>query len=340
MNVAIVHDGTIYPGGAVRVVIEAANALDADLFVGFSGKEHEWWDQQVSGEVTILRRTSRDGMLNDMVTVRNFLNLDLQAYDIVLSSGPAAKFVQPYDDQHRIHYLHHPPLAKLWFSGGLFSYLITVIDRVETVTVPSLIANSQLTAQRSVCHYNREVDTVIPPPVQVSNFTSSRERTPKQLVMVGRLEDRKRPEIAIEAMESLPEYTLKLVGDGPRRQSLERAAPANVEFLGYVDEETLRTTIETSVAALFLAEREDFGITPIEYMAAGTPVVGVDEPNTNNQIDDQVGTLVPPEASAVANGIQRVVGREWDHAAIRKRAEQYDAPRFRDEIRQFVENRR
>ena len=76
MNVAIVHDGTIYPGGAVRVVIEAANALDADLFVGFSGKEHEWWDQQVSGEVTILRRTSRDGMLNDMVTGRNMINLD------------------------------------------------------------------------------------------------------------------------------------------------------------------------------------------------------------------------------------------------------------------------
>jgi glycosyltransferase involved in cell wall biosynthesis len=310
------------------------------LFVGFSGKEHEWWNEQVPGEVTVLRRTSREGILNDIITVRNFLNLDLQGYDIVLSSGPAAKFIQPYDDQYRIHYLHHPPLAKLWFSGGLFSYLISVIDRVETVTVPSLIANSQLTARRSVCHYNREVDAVIPPPVRVTNFTPNRERNPNQLVMVGRLEDRKRPEIAIEAMQSLPEYTLKLVGDGPRRQSLEREAPDNVDFLGYVDDETLHTTIETSVAALFLTEREDFGITPIEYMAAGTPVVGVDEPNTNNQIGDDVGTLVPPEASAVVEGIQHVVSHEWDHAAIRKRAEQYDAPRFRDEIQQFVENQK
>jgi glycosyltransferase involved in cell wall biosynthesis len=108
--------------------------------------------------------------------------------------------------------------------------------------------------------------------------------------------------------------------------------------LGYVDEETLRTTIETSVAALFLAEREDFGITPIEYLAAGTPVVGVNEPNTNNQIDEEVGTLVSPEASAVTDGIQRVVSHEWDHIAIRKRAEQYNVPRFRDTINQFVEN--
>lgn len=338
MRVAVVHDGTIYPGGAVRVVTEASHALGADLFVGYSGKSQEWWSERVPQSATVLRETTEGGTLNDVLTVREMLKLDLQEYDVVLSSGPAAKFVQPYDDQRRIHYLHHPPLAKLWFSGRMFAYLVSLVDRIETLTVPHLLANSELTAERARAHYNRKPDKVIPPPVPVEEFTPSRERTPGQIVMVGRLEDRKRPGVAVDAMRSVPEYTLKLVGDGPRREELERDAPGNVEFLGYADDKTLRRTVESSVAAVFLAEREDFGITPIEYMAAGTPVVAVDEPNTNNQIDSEVGTLVDPEADAVAAGIRRVVGRDWDRDAIRARAKAYDAARFRTAIREFVDS--
>lgn len=335
-KVAVVHDGTIHPGGAVRVVLEATKALDADLYVGFSGKSQSWWQEKVPNRVKILRETSRDKLFNTIVTTQRILKLDLNSYDVVLTSGPSAKFVQPYDDQMHIHYLHHPPVGKLWYSGGLFQYFTSIIDRIETLTIPKLIANSELTADRTISHYNRKVERVIFPPVEVKKFRHDRERVKKQIVMVGRLEERKRTEIAIEAMKLLSRYTLKLIGEGPRRKFLERSSPDNVDFLGYVDDETLRETVETSQAALFLARREDFGITPIEYMAAGTPIVGVDEPNTNNQIDQSTGTLVMPEPDAVAEGIRNVAGREWNHKAIQNQSQEYSVDRFREEIQNFV----
>ncbi|ELZ19151.1 group 1 glycosyl transferase [Haloterrigena salina JCM 13891] len=265
------------------------------------------------------------------------LNLELHDYDVLFTSGPAAKFVQPYDDQLRVHYLHHPPLAALWFEGGLLSYLVKSLDRLETLTIPAVIANSKLTATRAERHYGESVDKVICPPVDVESFDATRNRRSKQLVLVGRLEERKRPGVAVDAMRQLPEYTLKVLGDGPLRGMLERNAPDNVEFKGYVDDETLRRTVEQSVAGLFLAEREDFGITPIEYMAAGTPVVGVDEPNTKNQVDEQTGVLVNPTPDAVTEGVRRVEQTTWDHAAIRERATAYSTDRFREQVEGFVE---
>lgn len=338
MEVAVVHDGTVHPGGAVRVVIEAAHALDADLYVGFSGKDEAWWAERVPHEVSVLRTTSRGGTMNDVRTARSMLNLDIREYDVVLTSGPAAKFFQPYDGQLHVHYLHHPPLVSLWFTGGLFDYLVRTIDRVETAAVPHLVANSDLTAMRVRRHYNRAVDRVIPPPVDVDAFSPDRERVENQLVLVGRLEERKRPDVAVRAMERLSEFTLKVVGTGPLRDDLEARAPDNVEFLGYVDDATLSRTVEESVAGLFLSEREDFGITPVEYMAAGTPVVGVDEPNTNNQIDERAGVLVNPTPEAVGTGVRRVARTEWDRSAIRSRAETYGTGRFRDALRAFIES--
>ncbi|NIB99459.1 glycosyltransferase [Halobacterium sp. R2-5] len=337
METAVVHDGTIHPGGAVNVVTEAAHALDADLYIGFSGKDWSWWETRVPNEVTLLRKTSRSGTLNDIRTARSILNLDLREYDLVLSSGPATKFFQPYDDQLHVHYLHHPPLASLWFTGGLFSYLVKIVDRIETSAIPHLIANSELTSTRVFRQYGQGVDRVIPPPVDVEQFSSDTERVESQLVMVGRLEDRKRPRVAVNAMQELPDCTLKLVGDGPLREEIERTAPSNVDILGYVDDQTLRSTIEESAAGVFLAEREDFGITPIEYMAAGTPVVGVDEPNTNNQVDEDTGVLVEPTPEAVVTGIQDVLRGDWDRQVLRNRSYDYSTERFRADLREFVE---
>lgn len=337
MKTAVVHDGTVHPGGAVRVVIEAARALDADLFIGFSGMDLEWWTKRAPNTVTVIRSTSRDGTVNSVRTALSMLKLDIREYDCILTSGPATKFFQPYDDQLRIHYLHHPPLSSLWFTGGLFDYVVKTIDHVETSSIPHVLANSELTSMRAFRHYNRKVDRVLPPPVDVGAFSLGTDRVDGQIVMVGRLEDRKRTELAVDAMCALPEYTLKLVGNGPLREEIERDAPPNVDVLGYVDDAALRGLVEKSVAGVFLAEREDFGITPIEYLAAGTPVVGVDEPNTNNQIDQNVGVLVNPEPNAVASGIREAVERDWDRNKLREAAERFGTDRFRAQLREFVE---
>lgn len=341
MSTTVIHDGTTHPGGAVDVVLSAADVLDADLVVGFSGRDREWWGERAPNDVRILTEREESSTLGDAVMAWRWLNLDLNEYDTVFSSGPATKFYQPYDDQRVIHYLHHPPLSSLWFDGGLFDYALKIIDRVETWSIPTLIANSQLTAERMESQYNREPERVINPPVNIDRFSTDRRHRSDEVVMVGRLEERKRPTVAVRAFRRLAggedPPQLHLVGDGPLRAEVERATGDNVRVHGYVDDARLVELVERAWAGLFLARREDFGITPVEYMAAGLPVVGVDEPNTNRQVTDgETGLLVDPDPAAVAEGIQEALGREWDRARIREVAEGYRPALFEKRLREVV----
>lgn len=345
MNAVVIHDGAVHPGGAVDVVLTAARTLDADLVVGFSGKDRSWWADRAPNDVRVLTRRRRFPTLRDAYLAWRWTNLDLREYDLVLSSGPATKFYQPYDDQRIVHYMHHPPLSSLWFDGGLFDYAVSVIDRVETWSVPTVVANSELTGRRMVSHYDREPDAVVTPPVDVDRFSPDREKRPDEAVMVGRLEERKRPTVAVRAFQRLAERTegdpprLRLLGDGPLRSTVEGMAPDNVSVEGYVSDETLVEAVERASVGVFLARREDFGITPVEYMAAGTPVVGVDEPNTNNQVTDgETGVLVEPTPDAVADGVERALDADWDTGRIRAAAEEYDRSVFERRLADVVDS--
>ncbi len=328
MDTVVVHDGTIYPGGAVDVVLEAARALDADIVVGVSGMDTTWWEQRAPNDVRILNHSSKTGTLRDILNARRMLGLDLRQYDNVLTSGPASKFFQPYDIQSHVHYLHHPPLAKLWYDGGLFAYLQSVIDRVETHSIPKLVANSELTAERVRKHYARTA-TVVHPPVDISSFAHG-DTVDGKFVMVGRLEERKRPLVAAEAFSTLDGCELHMVGDGPLADAV--SSHQNVHLHGYVSDSELQTHLGEAQGGIFLAKREDFGITPIEYMAAGLPTVAVDEPNTNNQITDTTGVLVDPDPESVRSGVRELMDRTWDTDTIIDESRRYSTERFHTEI--------
>lgn len=335
MRYAVVHDGAPGMGGAVRVVTEAANAVEGDLYVGWSGKPVEWWDRQVDGETFMLTQHRTSSKIRDVLLARKMLSLDLSDYDVVLTSGPVTKFYQPNDGQRHIHYMHHPPLDTLWFDGGLLNYALMTIDRVETQSIPTIVTNSDLTAERLQTKYNRVADGVINPPVDVARFDPTGDRT-DDFVMVGRLENRKRPDVAIEAFRNV-DATLHVLGEGPLLDELQQSAPPNVRFHGHASDEEVEQHLERAHAGVFLAKREDFGITPVEYMAAGLPVLAVDEPNTNRQIDDSTGVFVDPSVEGVVSGAESILEKGWDREELSSAATTYNPERFRREIREVVE---
>lgn len=342
MNAVVLHDGTVHPGGAVDVVLEAARILDADLVVGFSGPDPEWWTNRAPNDVEVLSRRQRSWFVKDLLTAWKMLRLDLSEYDLVLSSGPATKYYQPRDGQRVIHYMHHPPLRFLWYEGGLLTYAMKILDRIETSSIPTVVTNSELTAERLETVYNREADAVVFPPVDVDRFAPDVEKQPNEVVMVGRLERRKRPDVAVEAFSRFERTArdrpqLHLLGEGPMRNDLERSAPGNVHFHGYVDDEELVRRVQRASAGLFLAKREDFGITPVEYMAAGTPVVGVDEPNTNRQVSDgETGLLVDPTGESVMRGVVQALDGTWNRNRLTEAARKYDTEAFRRNLKEVI----
>ncbi|MEH6676982.1 glycosyltransferase, partial [Phenylobacterium sp.] len=210
--------------------------------------------------------------------------LDLNGYDLIISSesGPAKGVVPPPNAKH-ICYCHSP-MRYIWdhyhiyrnsagriarFTMPLLTHYLRIWDTTSSARVDKFIANSRHVAARIDKYYRRDAD-VIPPPVDVENFTSS-PSTGDYYLWVGEITQYKRPDIAVEAFRKLGRR-LVIIGDGEERKKLEAGAPANIEFRGRTSTEELRQTLQECRALIFPGE-EDFGIVPVEAMAAGRPVI-------------------------------------------------------------------
>lgn len=142
-------------------------------------------------------------------------------------------------------------------------------DLANNAAVDLFIANSRNIQERIMRLYGRE-SVVVYPPVDVDQFTVSSDPEDYYLV-VSRLVGYKRVDLAVEAC-TRSGRRLVVVGDGPVRASLEAAAGNAVEFRGRVPDAEMRDIMSRCRALLFCGE-EDFGITPVECMAAGRPVI-------------------------------------------------------------------
>lgn len=216
--------------------------------------------------------------------------LDLRGFDTVVSSSHAfAKGVLTTADQLHVSYvhspmryawdLHHDYLADYGMDQGLKSWLARLMfhrlrqwDRQTANNVDLFLANSENVARRIWKTYRRR-SIVLYPPVDLSRFSVSAVRD-DYFVSVSRLVSYKRVDIAVEAFNRMPEKRLLVIGDGPELAKLKALARPNVEFLGYQPDAIVAEHLARARALVFAAN-EDFGITPVEAQAAGTPVVAL-----------------------------------------------------------------
>lgn len=209
---------------------------------------------------------------------------DLSDYDLVISSesGPAKGVVTRPDSLH-LCYCHSPmryiwdhyhqyrkeanPLARL--AMPLLYNQLRQWDVTSSARVDRIAANSRFVQQRIRKFWRRESE-VIHPPVDTTLFTPSPEIDDNYL-WVGQMVPYKRPDLAVEAFNrnGLP---LVMIGEGSMLKKLQAIAKPNITFLDRVDFATLRRFYARSKAYVMTAE-EDFGITPVEAMASGRPVI-------------------------------------------------------------------
>ena len=214
--------------------------------------------------------------------------LDLSDYELVLSgSASIAKGVLTGPDQLHIAYIHSPMryawdlqhqyLREARLERGPKSILARWMlhrarfwDLRTANGVDHYIANSGFIARRIWKAYRRE-STVIYPPVDVETFRV-RENKDSFYLTASRLMPYKKVPGIVEAFRALPDRRLIVVGDGTEMKRVKEAAGPNVEVLGYQRSEVLVDLMQRARAFIFAAE-EDFGITPVEAQACGTPVI-------------------------------------------------------------------
>jgi glycosyltransferase involved in cell wall biosynthesis len=279
-----------------------------------------------------------------------FASLDLSAYDLVIASSHACAInVRPREDALFVCY-SHTPMRYAWLpqtdarSDGAFGNLglrlfggyLRRTDFAASRRPDAFAANSSAVRDRIRRFYDRDA-TVIHPPVDVGELDDSQEKDEGHFLWVHRLVPYKRPELVAEAFRGLP-YRLTMVGVGPLEGRLRKRLPANVELLGWISREKLAALYARASGFVHVGE-EDFGISMVEALAAGTPVVALDAGGARDIVRADVdGVLIErPEVSELQAAVRAVAQRSWDPRTLRNRALGFSADRFLEQMRAWLD---
>lgn len=208
-------------------------------------------------------------------------------------------------------------------------------DRETASRASRYVAISHYVAGRIRRYYNRDA-TVVYPPVDTEFFHPGPAGHDHYALVVSALVPYKRIDIAIDACE-LAGIPLKIAGDGPDRQSLERGSDGNTRFLGRASDEEIRELYRGAAVVLMPGE-EDFGIVPLEAQACGRPVVALGRGGALETIvPDETGVLVDEATpGAFADAIRRALARPFAADTLRRHAERFGRERFGDEMEAIV----
>jgi glycosyltransferase involved in cell wall biosynthesis len=268
-------------------------------------------------------------------------------YDVVLSSShAAAKGFWPGREALHLCYCH-TPMRYAWSpdldargASPLLAPARRVLrgwDRRSAAWVDSFAANSTVVADRIALFYDRPA-RVIPPPVEIGRFDVG--RGPRRgAIAFSRWIPYKRLDIAIEAC-LLTGTPLVVAGSGPDEARLRSIAGSSslITFERRPDDDHLARLLAGAELMIFPAE-EDFGIVPVEAMAAGTPVLAYAEGGAaDTVVPHSTGLLVAQQsAGAFAEGIDAMRSRSWDADTCRRRADAFAPAHFAERITTWVE---
>jgi glycosyltransferase involved in cell wall biosynthesis len=354
-KVAIVHDWLV--GGGAELVVEQLHKLypDAPIYTSYSTQE---WRDRLDGKV-------QTGWLQPLGRIRKFIpflrilwftRLKFTDYDLVISSsGAEAKGIKVPQGTIHINYCHAP--THYYWSRydeylrspgfGAFDWLARIGLRIlvgplrkwdyKAAQRPDhIIANSTHIAAEIKRYYDRS-SVVIYPPVYMERFQKPKNQklARRGFIVAGRQTPYKRFDLAVAACTKL-ERLLTVIGTGPDHTHLRKIAGHDVTFLGKVSDEVLEHEL-ASAEALIFPGLDDFGITPVEAMAAGTPVIAYKAGGALDYIvPGKTGEFFSPQnAASLANAIKAFKPERYSHAAIAVYAQKFSAENFRQQIRDY-----
>ena len=367
VKIALVHDYLKEYGGAERV-LEALHEIwpKAPIFTlvykpNFLGPHKERlkkWDIRpiIPSWVPFVEK-----LVSPLRLVAPFLfsKLNLQNFDLVIVSATGAyspNFVKTKPKRH-ICYCHTPPrylygypTAREWkrywpirILGEIANHFLRQADFRSAQKVDYFVANSKNTAER-VWKFYRKKAVVIYPPVEINEKLKIKNeklqlKIKNYFLTGGRLARAKRIEVAVEACTRL-NLPLKVFGRifAGYGQEVKKIAGPTIEFLGEVAEEEKNKLFANCKAFIFPAEEEDFGITPVEAMAAGRPVIALRQGGVKETIiEGKTGEFFEePTAGGLVEVLKGFKPEKYKPENCRKQAEKFSKANFVKKIRNFV----
>lgn len=365
-RVALVTDWITDLGGVARVDLTILEAFpDADIYTSvyepdpllkklYDGKKvHTTWLQKLP------RPLRKFHKIFPMLRVKAFRDLDLSAYDIIISSSSAeSKQVRKTrDSQTHICYCH-TPIRYYWVDpegymkdpgfGWLnwparvgFWLMKPILKRADyraAQAVDTFVANSTEVQKRIKQYYDRD-SIVIHPPVQYERFSPHAKRLTERTYYLAhgrQVLPYKTPEIAIRACNEL-KLPLIVSGGGPDHERLKSIAGPTVTFEHFPTDERVNELFGAARGYIFPI-KEDFGIVQVEALAAGTPVIAYAHGGSEDIIRDGEGgvTFEPRTTEALVAAMQRFETLQFQPAAMQRLAKRFHKHLFIQKMKKIV----
>lgn len=364
MKIALVHDYIKEYGGAERV-LEALHEVYPDApiytslylpeFLGPHQDRFKSWDVRTSF-LQMIPFKERLISIFRLVSPFAFKSFDFSKYDVVITSATGAYFPNTLNKGKAklICYCHTPPrylygyaTAREWKKNPVFrivaevaNHVLRMVDFSAAKNVDYFIANSEEIAARIQKFYRRDA-IVINPPVEVGlQFATHDTRTPQDTYLLagGRLARPKHIDLIVKVCTK---QKLPLVVFGKDFASygeeLRSIAGTTVTFVGEVSDDEKLDLMRRAKAYLFASEDEDFGITPVEAMRVGTPVVAYRSGGVKETVTKDSGLFFDSlTEDSLTDAIKKLDRMKFDKKKIMEYAKKFSKERFVKEVEEFV----
>lgn len=359
MKTALVHDDLVQSGGAERVaaVFHAMYPAAPVYTAIYDPRTTLPAFADADLRTSFLQRTPLASRRLHKLALPYFPSafeeFDFTGYDLVLSSSSRfAKGVITGPETCHICYCHTPArfvwrphdYLKQSRSARLLAPLMRGMmsklrawDLESAQRVDYFLANSYNVARRIRKYYRRDAAAVIYPPVETSRYSPvSASEVGDHFLVVSRLIGYKRVDLVIDACNRLG-ASLRIVGDGPELAALQRNAGPTIRFLGRLSDTQVADEYARCRALVFAGE-EDFGLTPLEAMASGRPVVAYGAGGAlESVVEGQTGVFFPEQTvDALASALVQVGQMSWNPDVLRAHAMRFDLTVFQRRLREFI----
>lgn len=361
MKIAIVHHWLTNMGGAERLLLEMLKVYpEADLYTSVYNPEAMPAFEKIEVKTTWLQKMpvlKHNHQFWAPFRPLAFRMLDLSEYDLVITSDSAdAKNVRVKRDAIHISY-NNTPIRYYWShykeykSDPGFGALNPVIKLIMPIFVWRLkktdfkaaqkvdyfISNSSEIKRRVMKYYLRN-SVVINPPVDVDRFITNKKVKRSGYLIAGRQTPYKKFDLAIKACNEL-KLPLTVIGSGTEHDKLRQMAGDTITFISDVSDTEMAEQFNKHEAFIFPAE-EDFGIVPIEAMAAGMPVVAYDKGGVVDWMVPGVTgeTFGEQTVSSLVKVLKKFDPKKYKPGGLEKNANRFRNERFHLELKEYVDS--
>jgi glycosyltransferase involved in cell wall biosynthesis len=339
-------------GGAERHMIDAAFALEADIVCpGYNKGPVETYDPErqvkfISLDKKLpkepLRQLSGKWLFRQISLNYDFyIAMDDMAVEYLRKGRPHLYYM--FTPRRALYDMYYPFLEEVKpVKRPFYSLALGVSRKYDRHFVKKYVknfaANSHNVRNRIFKAYQRNAE-VIYPPVHTEKY----QYRPSEgyWLSVGRVDKWKRVDLQIEAFRKMPDKQLFIVGPVyPQYQYLVDNAPKNVRFLGTVEEGRLFDLYSRCEGLIATAIDEDFGLTPVEAMASGKPVVATREGGyLESVVEGYTGILVKPDMQDICQAVMSISKcQEKYRDCCQERAKIFDYSVFKKLIIKIIED--